>query len=239
MGEARDVEVMSLGYRLAHTLNLILFTLLAITGGMLLSIEAFSWLAYSIGVPLSALAGDSEPISAGVQWARTWHRFLGHVWGALLIAYGIYVLMTRRITIFDGIRKPFKDQLAEAKALFNYYFRGREVPREVAEKLGRHNVFVSYLFILLLVAVVLISVSGLVLVYGPGLGVSLETLRLMLLLHDIGFALAMLFTLLHLFAVLIPHNRPLLVAVFTNGRVSLEWARAHMPAFIRRLLGAG
>ncbi|HID04341.1 MAG TPA: cytochrome b/b6 domain-containing protein, partial [Aigarchaeota archaeon] len=85
MAERERIEVISSSYRFTHTLNLFLYTMLIITGLMLFSIDLTAWLAYSVGSPLATGIPTTEPIAQGVQWARAWHRFLGHVWGALII----------------------------------------------------------------------------------------------------------------------------------------------------------
>ncbi|MEB3780162.1 MAG: cytochrome b/b6 domain-containing protein [Desulfurococcales archaeon] len=234
MSEERDVEVMSLGYRIMHAVNLILFASLMVSGAMLYALEATSWFAYGIGQPLTSLLGsNTDPVVAGVQWARTWHRVVGIAWGVMITFYAVYTLLFSRVSVFDGLRKPFRQQLREAKALMKMYLLGEPLPEDVKRGIGRHNVLVGYLFILLLVAVVLVSISGVLLVYAEPLALSTGAIRLLYLLHDIGFALSILFFLLHTFAVLMPQNRPLLVAMFSSGRIPVRWLREHMPLYLR------
>ncbi len=236
--ESGEIEIMGLGYRIAHLVNLILFISLMVSGFMLYSIETVSWFAYGIGQPLSTLSSGTDPVTTGVQWARTWHRVVGFTWGAFILAYALYILLFhRQLHVFDGLRKPLGDQIREAKAVVRHYILGEPIPEDVRERMGRHNVLVGYLAILILASVLLLSVSGVLLVYAEAWGLSLSTVRLLLLLHDVGFALALLFVLLHTFAVLLPHNRPLLVAMFSHGKVPLDWAREHMPGYLRRLAG--
>ncbi len=237
MSREGEVEVMSLGYRIAHLVNLILFISLMVSGAILYTLETFSWFAYGIGQPLNTLTGEADAVTAGVQWARTWHRIVGLTWGAFIVAYAIYILLFGRIHVFDGLKKPLRMQIREAKALIRMYMLGEPLPGDVKENMGRHNVLVGYLFIILLIAALLLSVSGVLLVYAEPLGLSLSTVRLMLLLHDLGFALSILFFLLHTFAVVMPQNRPILVAMFSHGRLPLDWALEHMPGYIRRILG--
>ena len=234
MAERREgeVEVMDLGYRVAHLLNLIFFLSLIASGLMLFASDALSWFALAIGQPLSTLQGvESDPVVTGVQWARTWHRIVGITWGAFLVIYAVYYLaFNRRWDVLRALAKGLGEQAREAAALARHYLTGAPLPPDVRARLGRHNVLVGYLFILLVVSVVLLSVSGVALVYREQLGLTLEQARLMYLLHDIGFALALVFVLLHLYATLHPANRPLLRAVFFHGRVPEGWAREHMPA---------
>jgi len=233
LGEEKEIEILSMGARIAHTLQLIFFTLLVLTGLVLLSIELFAWIVYPIGVPLAPMVGLSQEtgaVTVGVEVARAIHRFTGPLWGALLIVYGIYLVITRKILVFEPLKKPIKQQIREAIALLNYYALGKPLPKDVEEDLERHNVLVSYLAIVLIIAVILVGGSGAAMIY---LNLTPDQHRIMLLLHDIGFYLSILFTLAHIFAFTHPANIPILKAMFTDGRVALKWAEKHMPRYIR------
>ncbi len=227
------VEIISVGYKIAHHWNLILFTVLALTGAVLFSVEVMGWLAYAVGAPFSTLLG-TDSVTVGAQLVRTSHRFLGFVWGALLIVYATYLLLFRRIEIFRPLTKPLSQQIKEVKAIMSHYMLGKPLPPEVAQSLDRHNILVSYMGIVLVIAIALLSLSGVVLVFKETLGLTPSTVNLMVLLHDIGFVLGLLFVALHLFAVLHPANRPLLMAMFGDGKVDLAWLKAHMPRFLER-----
>ncbi|MEM4971461.1 MAG: cytochrome b/b6 domain-containing protein [Sulfolobales archaeon] len=239
MGEEREIEILGMGTRIAHTLQLIFFTLLVLTGLVLLSIELFAWIVYPIGVPLAPIVGLSQEtgaVTVGVEVARAIHRFTGPLWGALLIVYGIYLVITRKILVFEPLKKPLRQQIREAIALLNHYALGKPLPRDVEENLDRHNVLVSYLTVVLIIAFILVGGSGAAMIY---LNLTPDQHRIMLLLHDIGFYLSILFTLAHIFAVTHPNNIPILKAMFTNGRVALRWAEQHMPRYIRSRLTHG
>ena len=227
------VEIISIGYKIAHHWNLILFTVLTLTGAALFSIEVMGWLAYAVGTPFSTLLG-TDPVTAGAQLVRTSHRFIGFVWGALLIVYAMYLLVFRRIEIFKPLAKPLSQQIKEVKAITSHYMFGKPMPPQVAQSLDRHNVLVSYMAIVLITAVMLLSISGVALVFKETLGLGPSVALLLLLLHDVGFVLGLLFVALHLFAVLHPANRPLLAAMFGDGTADLAWLRAHMPRFLAR-----
>ncbi len=238
MEEKREeIEILSMGARIAHTLNLVFFTLLVLTGIVLLWIETFAWIIHPIGVPLAPLFGldqETEAITAGAQVARVIHRFIGPLWGALLITYGIYLVAARKIRVFDPLRKPLRQQIREAIALTNHYALGKPLPRDVEENLDRHNVLVSYLTVMLIIALIMLGGSGAAIIY---LNLTPDQHRIMLLLHDIGFYLSILYTLAHIFAVTHPTNIPLLKAMFTNGMLSIEWVERHMPLYVKRILG--
>lgn len=57
----------------------------------------------------------------------------------------------------------------------------------------------------------------------------------MLLVHYTGVYLTGAFFFLHVFAVIKGENRPLLRAVFTNGKVSLDWVKDHMQKFLEKI----
>ncbi len=231
------VELMSPSYRIAHGLNLILYSLLILTGLVLFSIEAFSWLAYLLGVTLTPLIPNTDPVTIGVQISRSWHRFLGFIWGILVIIYPLYLLLFGRIKVLSPLKKPIKQQLREMKALIKRYVSGEPLPNDVAENIERHNVLVSYTVIILIISSVLIWISGLLMAFKDSLGLTIDQFRTALLLHDIGFGLGILYILLHVFAVFSPLNRQLLIAMFRDGYVSLEWVKGHMPSYIRRSRG--
>jgi formate dehydrogenase subunit gamma len=233
MERGKVLEVISNSYRIAHSHNLHLWSFLAVTGGTLMAIELFSPLAYLAGLPLAPLLGV-DPVTAGVQLLRVLHRVFGVIWGLLLIVYGCFLVCFGKLEVLKPLRKPLKEQIAEAKALAGMYLLGRPLPKEVEEKLDRHNVFVAYLAVLLAISFILLAASGVGLMFRYSLGLSAEQAALLLLLHDLGFGLSMLFVLLHLYAAFHPANRPLLDAMFSDGRVPLEWAEKHMPAFLRR-----
>ncbi len=227
------VEVVSIGYKIAHHWNLILFTVLAITGGVLFSIEVTSWFAYVVGSPLSTVSG-TDPVTTGVQLLRTSHRFIGFVWGALLTVYALYLLIFRRVQVFKPLTKPLGRQIAEANAIVAHYMLGKPLPPDVERELDRHNVLVSYMALILLVSILFLSVSGVLLVYRDALGITPTTASWLLLLHDVGFALGLLFVALHLFAATHPSNRPLLNAMFGDGKADLGWLQRHMPRYLAR-----
>lgn len=243
MSEGR-IKLMDLGYRVAHLVNLIFFVSLIASGSMVFLSDLASWFALAIGEPLSTLQGvESDPVVVGIQWARTWHRIVGFAWGAFLVIYGLYyVLFDRKFHIFKALMKGLRDQFREAAALVRHYIFGQPIPEDVSSKMGRHNVLVGWLFILLLVSVALLSISGVALVYREKLGLTLSDVRLMYALHDLGFVLSLVFLFLHVYASLHPSNRPLLRAMFfhtSEGEVPEDWARKHMGAILREGLKEG
>jgi formate dehydrogenase subunit gamma len=236
MAERDELEVASVGYRLTHWLNLILFLTLLITGLVLLEIEVFAYIVYPLGAPIATLLGldpGTGAVTAGVQIARMLHRLAGPLWGFIIVVYVAYLLVSGRLETLRVLRKPVGQQLREASTLLSHYLLGRELPEDVRKGLDRHNVLAVYLALLLAIGVVLVGFSGLAIAY---LDLTPSQHRLMLLLHDIGFYLTVIFLIGHVFAVFHPSNVILLKAMFGDGRVPLSWAREHMNAYVERVL---
>ena len=236
MAEREELEVASVGYRLAHWLNLILFLALLITGLVLLEIEVFSFIIYPLGAPVATLLSldpGTGYVTAGVQIARLIHRLAGPLWGFIIVVYVSYLLVSGKLEILRVLRKPVGQQLREAVAILNHYLLGRELPGDVKKGLDRHNILATYLTLLLALGVLLVGLSGIAMVY---LNLTPSQHRLMLLLHDIGFYLTVIFLIGHVFAVFHPSNVVLLKAMFGDGKVPLSWAREHMSAYVERVL---
>ncbi|ABL78807.1 cytochrome b/b6 domain-containing protein [Thermofilum pendens] len=233
MGVGRRVEIISKSYRIAHTHNLHFIAILSVTGLTVMALEYFSWLAYVVGLPFAPLLGV-DPVTAGVQIFRVLHRIFGVAWGGLLVVYGCYLFCSGKARVFDPLKKPLRDQLKEASSLAKHYLLGKPIPEEVLEKMERHNVFVSYLAILLGVGFALLAVSGVGLMLRYALGLTAQQAAILLFLHDLGFGITVLFVLFHLFAAFHPSNRPLLDAMFGNGTAPFDWVAEHMKAYVKR-----
>jgi len=152
------------------------------------------------------------------------HDALGISSIVVLSGYGVYLLAIRGVRLFDGLRKPVSDQKREAIAIFRNYTLGSPVPPEVRQRIARHNVPSSYASILLTISFVQLMISGVFLILlAPGSSLY----GVMQQIHNYGVGLTALFVFLHLAAVSNVANRPLLRAVFTNGKVPLVWVKEH------------
>jgi formate dehydrogenase subunit gamma len=149
----------------------------------------------------------------------------------ILLGYGVYLIKYRKVRLFDGLHKTLPDQLKEAQAVLLNYAEGAVLPGDVKRTMGRYNVLASYASVLLTIAAASLAVSGisLTLLKPPN-----SLLLIMLRIHIAGVYLVAFFFLLHFSAVIMGGNRPLLRAVFTNGKVPLSWARDHMAKFLNK-----
>ncbi len=159
------------------------------------------------------------------------HRYIGLIWGAMVVAYGLSRAYKRHFTILEPLGKPIIIQIKEGFSIIGRYFFGRQISRKVRSNMGRHNVLASYAFLMLLFGLLLLAVGGIGLILSPrGDGFN----ELYLGIHVAGAALLALFVLAHFFAVMNRENWPLLRAVFTDGKVREKWMEEKMPTYTRR-----
>ncbi|MEN2999853.1 MAG: cytochrome b/b6 domain-containing protein [Acidilobaceae archaeon] len=232
MEEDRKIELLTAGYRTWHLANLTMFALLFTTGLLFVALPWTSWLAYAVGTPLATLSGldpETYAVTAGVQLLRTLHRLLGLIWGGVIIAYFLYLLLSGRIVIYRALMKPLGVQLREAFYVAKVYTVGGEIPEDVRKHMHRHNVLAVYANSLLVLGFVMLGISGVSLMLLSHSEVELH--RLMIVLHNLGFYTIMLFVMSHIFASLHPRNFWLASAMFGNGMVSEKHAREDMPAY--------
>ena len=157
------------------------------------------------------------------------HIELGIASIVVLGGYGVYLLAIRQVRLFDGLRKPISDQIREAKAILVNYVASVSIPLNIRRGLARYNVLASYVTIMLAIGFGELAISGVSLMFlAPGAAM----FDSMLGIHIFGVGLVALFFLFHFFAVLSGENRPLLRAVFTNGKVPLNWALDPMTKFL-------
>jgi formate dehydrogenase subunit gamma len=162
----------------------------------------------------------------------SFHIDFGILSGIALAVYCIFLTFKGRVRLFDALRNPVPNQIKEASAILGSYLSGSPFPEDVKQVMGRHNILATYASLGLGLSFIPLTIGGIALtLVQRGTSIYEE----MKLLHVFGVGLIALFFLVHLFAVSNRDNRPLLRAVFSNGRVSLEWAREHIPAYLRRL----
>jgi formate dehydrogenase subunit gamma len=210
MANPDKIKIMGREYRIIHLLNIfagfaLLFTGLGSSPGL-----------FHTFLPFSAL----------------FHTYLGLTSVLVIATYGAILIGINRVRLFDGFRKKVSEQFEEAKAIVRNYTIGASLPTDVRKGMARHNVLASYASVLLIIGFGELALSGLLLIF---LNSGSELYKTMLLVHNTGVYLTAAFFFLHLFAVLKGENRPLLSAVFTNGKVSLNWAKDHMEKFLEKI----
>ncbi len=179
----------------------------------------------------SSLGADDESgfVSSGLNLFLL-HRYVGLVWGFLIIFYGLYAIVRKRkVRILEPIGRPILEQIREGFSVVGKYFLNIRISDRVRVKMGRHNVMASYAFVMLLFGFLLLGVGGLGLIFMPGSG---EENDFWLGVHIAGAGLLVLFVLAHGFAVMNRVNWPLIPAVFLHGKVSRIWAEKSMPSYM-------
>lgn len=156
------------------------------------------------------------------------HRYIGLLWGFMILAY-VLVRTSRRnsVHILEPLRKPVMMQIRESFSIIGRYFFGIRISEGVRSGMGRHNILAAYAFLMLAFGILFLCVGGLALILLPPEGPGYEVY---LGIHVLGAGLLSLFVLAHGFAVINRENRPLLKAVFSDGKVDKDWAEDSMPA---------
>jgi formate dehydrogenase subunit gamma len=162
----------------------------------------------------------------------SFHIDFGIISGVVLAIYCIFLKVKDRVRLFDAFRNSISIQIKEASAILGYYLSGSPYSEGMKQGLSRHNILAAYASLGLGLSFIPLTTGGIALIFVQR-GTSLY--EEMKVLHVFGVGLIALFFLMHLFAVSNRDNRPLLKAMFSNGRVPLEWAWEHMPAYLRRL----
>lgn len=178
------------------------------------------------------LDDDEGPVSAGLNMYLL-HRNFGLIWGAILVTYGVFVVIKkRRVKILEPLGRPLGEQIREGFSVILKYFFHIRVSEKIQAKMGRHNVMASYAFLMLILGLFLLGIGG--------VGLSLATPgnsenEVLLAIHLGGVGLLALFVLAHGFAVINRSNWPLIRAVLFDGKVRKDWAEYSMPTYTKEL----
>ena len=167
------------------------------------------------------VTGPSERRGA----SSAFHIEFGLLWGVALIAYSLYLLVRHRVEMFNALKNPITSQVRDGFAILRHYTLGTPFPSETEQRMGRYNVLATYASLVLVLSFIPLTVGGVWMIFLERGTAMYETMKL---LHLMGVGLIAAFFLVHLFAVIQAEHRPLLKAVFTTGKVSLEWARKHL-----------
>lgn len=233
-----EIELMSIHYRVFHMINLVLFSTLALTGALIMYSDDYTilqTLLRPLGEPVATFQGLDPSVyatSSALAVIRLAHRLAAFAWGSLMITYVLILLITRNIRVFDGLLRSPSIVISEIKAVILHYTIGKPIPEDVESRMERHNALVGLAVLILLIGAGLLAISGTIMVL---FDLTPDQRRVLLLLHDIGFYLSLVFLASHLFATLHPSNLPLTKAMFGYGRVPVEYAEKHMKAYLKKI----
>ncbi len=147
---------------------------------------------------------------------------------AVLGVYSLIMLLKHRVWLFDALREPVSSQIREGLAIARKYSLGTPYPPEVQSRMGRHNILATYASLVLVLSFIPLMGGGIAMVF---LQRGTTVFELARFLHLMGVGLIGLFFLVHVLAVFHPENWPLLKAMFSSGRVPIEWAREHLAGW--------
>ncbi len=209
--------------------HLIHFTLFFfITGLPLISREWFGWLAFVFGYPLSTVIGSYDPYSLGIQVARFIHRISAIGLALVLVPFLLKMLgELRRMEIwpecwrFSCFKKGFED-------IIDFYVHRKKVT------FPKYNVGQKGWIWTVVVGMVIMYVTGTVMwlrdLFPP------SAWEVAHLLHDIGFFIAAIGLIIHVYmALLIPEHRPFVRAMFRTGRLTEEYVKEHHPEWHEKI----
>lgn len=185
--------------------------------------------AFLLYSALGADDGDEGAIVISGAWNLfLLHRYIGLLWGTMIVIYAITrASRGKSLHILEPLGKPVMVQIRESFSIMGRYFLGIRISERVRSTMGRHNVMASYAFVMLAFGILFLGAGGIAMVILPQDSAGYE---IYLGIHILGAGLLSLFVLAHGFAVINKENRPLLKAVFFNGKVDREWAEESMPA---------
>jgi len=199
-----------------------------ITGLPLISQDLFWWIAYGIGYPFYKAFPGYTPISAGVLIANWVHRASAFILIFLIAIYVIAELFRIRKWEFGPVEWSFKALKEGFDSLLNYYLFKKHV------KFGKYNLGQKLWIIGVVIGLIWMYITGTILWLQFGL--SKEIIHNILILHDIGFYLAVIGLLVHVYlATGIPEHRPMVTAMFRTGSIPEAFAKDHHPLYYEKI----
>lgn len=206
--EKKYIVRWSLTERLAHYFAFIGVTTATITGLPVLDGKRFYPLLLIVGGPM---------VRAFL------HRYV--VTATLTIASILYLVKVYRSGV--GVIPRLKDFKDAITISLHWIGRSKEYP-----ELDFHHPMEKLLSLSVGVGILLLGASGIPLAFGE-VGKHLTTL--LILVHDLGFAMVFIPIAGHFIMAINPSNWEALKAMFYHGKVSLEWALHHHPAWGKRV----
>lgn len=204
------IEVIRWGLveRIAHLFAFAGVTLATITGLPVLNGNIFYPLIILIGGPL----------------VRTFiHRYI--VTALLAIACILYLIKVYKNGI--GVFPTLKDLKDALKIAMHWLRLTDEYP-----EIDFHHPMEKFLALSVGIGIIILGASGIPLAF---MNINKMIAPLLILLHDIGFALVFIPIAGHFMMAINPSNWESMKAMFYDGKVSLKWAIHHHPAWGKKL----
>jgi formate dehydrogenase subunit gamma len=214
--------------------HIIHFMVLFILTGLPILSHAFDGIAYVFGVPVSFF-GRQEPyeaiVASGVQTARVLHRVAALLFFLTAIPFCIGQLThIKRWQIW-----PKEWTLAGARNGLVELFRCYVLLQP--PKFGKYNMGQKALAWFMILAMVLLSGSGMVLwfrdSFSPGMWLFSR------FIHDLMFIVTSVALIVHIYLAIHPINRASLRAMFGTGEMDIEVIKHHHPLWYEQLQKGG
>ena len=159
----------------------------------------------------------------------SFHIDFGISCGVVLGVYCLILAAKHRVRLFDALRNPFSIQIREVFAVIARYTFGSAYPESVKVNFGRYNILATYASLGLTLSFLPLAFGGVAMVFLSHGTLVYEEMKI---LHVGGIAMIAVFFVVHFFAVINSDNRPLLKAMFSNGKVPVTWARDHLGTYL-------
>lgn len=202
------------------------------TGLPIIAPQAFSWLAWLYGVPLSAMVGVqsyNETLALGIQAARVVHWAAALFFTITVIPFAASMLKERKSweiwpdaigkeAIVDGVEQLKKRYLLYEKA-----------------EVGKYNIGQKALVWLMVIGVSSLIITGIMLMLRSSLPLGL--IGFARFIHDICFIMISIVLIIHVYLATHPINRAGLKAIFGDGEIDAKEIKDHFPLWWKKLQG--
>jgi formate dehydrogenase subunit gamma len=214
--------------------HIIHFMVLFILSGLPILSHAFDWIAYVFGVPVSFFGQQQSYeaiVAGGVQTARVLHRVAALLFFLTAIPFSLGQLMHVREWHIWPERYSLSGAWDGVRELIRCYVFFQP-PR-----FGKYNIGQKALAWFMILAMLLLSLSGLVLWFRDSFSPAIWSFSRFV--HDAVFLLTALALIVHVYLGTHPINRESLRAMFGNGEMDLEFIKHHHPLWYEKLIKKG
>ena len=216
------VKRWNLSERFQHIHLVIASGFLLVTGVALMFYKEpyLQWLSSTIG---------------GLNFARLFHKIFGAIIVATVIAHLAGAIFVKKFR--SRVWPSWRDiRYFISTTLYHLGISSTPPPKDV---LGFHDPILKFdYWIAGVLGLSWMSITGLILIFKVQFSVTV--VRYSLLLHDLGFILALCYLIFHVFFVtVIPENRPTAEAMFMDGMIPIEYVKERHPQWYMELKEKG
>ncbi len=213
-----------------HTIH---FIMILIITGMPLLFESSYWMAYLIGVPFAYVQGmtnDEQVLYIGIQACRIIHRSAALLWILVSVPFMFRILpkihrwhIVPRRAKGETWGEYIKNGVTDLKLVY--------IDWKYPKHTGKYNIAQMASAWAVITACLMMVISGGLLIIKSR--ISLETMELARLMHDIGFCIIALFLIVHIYFAVHPINRAAYRAMFGDGSADKDDVKKKHPRFTK------